>query len=552
MASPTLPAESVFTNSATTLTDSPLGTIITPSKHLPAANPSHSRVSSKENVSPRTTLPPSQSSPPLKQAASRAKSNSLSFPLLVKPTATRKSAQPEKRSSYKTKSTLRIHVPQAAPDTSFLTLLASQERHVLELREELAKAEDSLSRLKSQWASHESKRRETEARSLHRMKSLRANNGPKSTQSLQSFTAGATTPREVYEEIQRRKEEIDQAKRSPRQRRFSGSRHMRALSLVSADLLSKFPDLKDTTTPIEKPVERQDSRQSTEILSSPNTVPPTPDLIHEDDDTTDTATGSQRSLESPKKPKHGVRASMQMAADFREGLWTFFEDLKQATYGEDARAPDGRSRSGSKANAQIRRDMQARHSSSHGQKPPKRHVQRHTWQIRPRGSQDSLVDADGAQCAIPNRQEDYRQSRPAMSPRTNTMPVETPRKSSVRFEKDSSGELWQTWDTPRTDSRATTPVPLSHNHSTDSLARTLKHSSEDTKRGPLPWPALGKLKPGQLTRTASQLMDEWEKSLNPPSTYEQVHYLQEHHEGGRPEPRPISKRSNSRLDEAYH
>jgi hypothetical protein len=39
---------------------------------------------------------------------------------------------------------------------------------------------------------------------------------------------------------------------------------------------------------------------------------------------------------------------------------------------------------------------------------------------------------------------------------------------------------------------------------------------EDGKeKEPIPWPALSKLKPTSLRRTASHLMSEWEKSMTP-------------------------------------
>lgn len=40
----------------------------------------------------------------------------------------------------------------------------------------------------------------------------------------------------------------------------------------------------------------------------------------------------------------------------------------------------------------------------------------------------------------------------------------------------------------------------------------------DGKRDAIPWPALNKLTPGNLKRTASHLMSEWEKSLTPIAT----------------------------------
>jgi len=43
----------------------------------------------------------------------------------------------------------------------------------------------------------------------------------------------------------------------------------------------------------------------------------------------------------------------------------------------------------------------------------------------------------------------------------------------------------------------------------------------------IPWPALTKLTPGNLRRTASHLMNEWERSLTPPAedTHTQTDYL---------------------------
>ena len=40
---------------------------------------------------------------------------------------------------------------------------------------------------------------------------------------------------------------------------------------------------------------------------------------------------------------------------------------------------------------------------------------------------------------------------------------------------------------------------------------------ERVKRDSLPWPAISKLSPSNLRRTASNLMADWEKSLTPPA-----------------------------------
>jgi len=48
----------------------------------------------------------------------------------------------------------------SADPNAFLTALAAQERRVLELKEELQKAEGDLDKLKQQWATHEAAKRE--------------------------------------------------------------------------------------------------------------------------------------------------------------------------------------------------------------------------------------------------------------------------------------------------------------------------------------------------------------------------------------------------------
>ena len=52
---------------------------------------------------------------------------------------------------------------------TFLTALASQERRVLELKEELQKAETDLEKLKRQWTTHEAARKRNELRQLEPM-----------------------------------------------------------------------------------------------------------------------------------------------------------------------------------------------------------------------------------------------------------------------------------------------------------------------------------------------------------------------------------------------
>ena len=583
MNSPTLPMEFAFIAPAVTeRTESP----ISPSRQpLPAEHPSHSRTNSKEtaSASSKTATPPNLT-PKLRQGPTRSKSSSLSFPVLasnatisnIQTISQDSKARPPKRPG----NGLRITVPSAAHDSSFLTTLAAQERRVLELKEELGKAEESLTNLKKQWSSYESRRRDSESKKLHRMKPLQTDGPP--TPRFPSYAGGTTTPRAMFEEMQRRKVSTDHIKPSPRRRRFSGSRQMRALSLVSPDTLKKFAELSE--------LERKEKVvrvQSPILVDSPNPQPPTPDLIHEEDEEDNETGTTSPSSQSPQHRRHTVRSSMQMAADFREGLWTFFEDLKQATYGEEARGPGNRPRQGSRSDALARKDRTSSTSNSASGRP-KRTVRRQTWQIRPRDSNEALVDVGGhnykvaaAQDVSPistrpvlNRSSTqvdettyHQQPRPNYPPPappkdttgSTSQPSVTPQKPP-RYEKDTNGETWPTWDTPRSASvSSTATVSQIQPSSTDAKSDKpdplrRKPVPTEGRRGSLPWPALHKLRPTQLTRTASHLMDEWEKSLSPPLAWDQVQQIQraEGNHSPRPvSPRPASQRSNSRLDASY-
>lgn len=53
----------------------------------------------------------------------------------------------------------------------------------------------------------------------------------------------------------------------------------------------------------------------------------------------------------------------------------------------------------------------------------------------------------------------------------------------------------------------------------NTTAATPISNKKSNKVDGIPWPALQKLTPTNLRRTASHLMAEWEKSLSPPSTF---------------------------------
>lgn len=57
----------------------------------------------------------------------------------------------------------------------------------------------------------------------------------------------------------------------------------------------------------------------------------------------------------------------------------------------------------------------------------------------------------------------------------------------------------------------------SHESSSDATPRNSKALVTEDNRDDIPWPVLAKLTPSRLSRTASTLMSEWEKSLASPA-----------------------------------
>ena len=208
---------------------------------------------------------------------------------------------------------------QPEDSNGFLTALAGQERRILELREELERAELELQRLKKQWASHETSKKKNELRHVERLRPI-------------SKSVSSTNPLEAYSlpsigaERNRRKLPSISTKQSQR-KVFSGSKHTRALSLLSPKSSTNQPMMPPPTGTMIK----GSQRASKSILGS-TTEPEGASM----------ATNPSESAHTPfhktvnNQPKDAIlETGKQLVGDFRIGLWTFFEDLKQATVGDE-------------------------------------------------------------------------------------------------------------------------------------------------------------------------------------------------------------------------
>lgn len=194
---------------------------------------------------------------------------------------------------------------QQAESDNLLTALAAHERRVLELKEELQKAEMDLEKLKKQWAVREAVKKRNELRHHQQPRPFKA--------ALYPSVLGQEKPGRAIREPDRKGIELCST-RACQRKVFSGSRHTRTLSLLSpgTSMLPHGAPSQDHQRP---------ACEKTLKISLPPTTRPQ-----------DAHQASHAQLEKDAILESGK----QLVGDFRQGLWTFFEDLRQVTIGEDA------------------------------------------------------------------------------------------------------------------------------------------------------------------------------------------------------------------------
>lgn len=446
-----------------------------PVEHIGSSSDSHP---STPSASRPTSL--------LEETPSRLKSSSVSQPIQP-PSASRHrhtaSTVPQRLSL---EDTVSEDVPLKEAD--FLTELASRERRVLELKDELKRAEAELANLKKNWANQEAMRRRSEGRKLHAMRPMSVSHVrvPKADDPDGSSAW-------MYEEMERRKALMGHARTSSR-RVFSGSRHVKTLSLVPAQMREE-PEVPDES-PVNPNAESGDtSKRSADLTRKMN---PSQFLF-----------SSRKDSASPQREV--FQTGKQLAAEWRDGLWTFFEDLKQATVGDDQIA--------------TRRDGPGHQRQNSNVEASKTWTNLIPRQQSTKPHDDSTL-ADVASTfwnehALVPAKDGKRASVAAKKPVS-----QTPQKTTLHV-REYEGESWETWDSP--DAKQSSPA-LSSEASTARSANSASPpasspatSNEATpkaslsKRDSIPWPALTKFGPESLRRTASHLMQEWERSLTPPA-----------------------------------
>jgi hypothetical protein len=231
---------------------------------------------------------------------------------------------------------------------NFLVALAAQERRVLELREALTQAEEELDKLKRSWTLQEA------------AKSRRITDSDCESVGTQS-PRRYSDDQEIDAEMKKvRREEIMKSMNRTSQRKlFSGNRHARTLSLLAPEKYSSMPFESSLS-------ESKPSSPMKDILS------PT--------ESTDSLVSSSGDLimfsdHGHSNPTSGNRdgfftTGKQIAEEFKDGLWTFIEDIRQAAVGDDA----------SMSSSATRRSS----ISKHGKVSPGRSSKRHSIGHSPR------------------------------------------------------------------------------------------------------------------------------------------------------------------------
>lgn len=295
--------------------------------------------------------------------------------------------------------------------------LAGQERKVFELREELNRAEAELKKLKTQWAIHEADKKRAEIRLVRRLEPMQ----------LEETIQGQATPL-GDEDIARRSAELDRRKailaanvtKVSRRKIITGG-HTRALSLLSPDRSpnGQYPSFET--------VER--TRDSIEVGPGLPGIPRKMTMP-------DTTQGLSKVTSD--RARHSYQGSTtigvkQIAEDLKAGLWTFMEDLRQATVGEEAleRSPIG-GESSRLADGTAVSNGGAK-KAGHGPIPKKS-----TSRDRGTASTSKAVPVSKAKNTVIQTQPQTRPVHPSTPPPNKTISMST---STV-------DDDWSNWDSP--------------------------------------------------------------------------------------------------------
>lgn len=431
-------------------------------------------------------------------------------------------------------------------DTNFLTAIAAQERRVLELKEELSRAEADLDKLKRQWTQHEAQKKKSEARSVTKLQPLQTSLSPTEGEE-DSDGSNAWMQREM----ERRKALLSGNKSSSRTV-FSGSRHTRTLSLLSP--ANRAPQTRSSIEwPSGRPPRKESLSEAARQSQESEPVQPKPKSIIRAAATPDLTVDGTRNVDPLSDlVEVGVDTGKKVATGLRDGLWTFWEDLRQAAVGDETGTVPPPRRQSSTQTLRSAKKQSSRTSlrpSSRGSSTSKASTETKKPSPARKGHTKSATLSLGSSTpalADPSfwTEHGIPLHNNAQAPVKKSFSSPRNAKTGSGAASDTTDDAWDNWDEPSpqgsrsssaasesttlpsTVSGATSPRMSTEVNSdllnkdlppTPGTAKKDKKPNRDSsnKKDPIPWPALSNLGPKALRRTASHLMSEWERSLTP-------------------------------------
>ncbi|KAI0133158.1 hypothetical protein F4776DRAFT_626340 [Hypoxylon sp. NC0597] len=294
-------------------------------------------------------------------------------------------------------------------------------------------------------------------------------------------------------ELERRKAILlAQSQATPKERRRTVIRggHTRALSLLSPT----------------RSANGDDEPRSADAYSNPPSIP-------------NPAPINKRATWAPRQsqPANGMK---QMAEELKQGLWTFVEDLRQATVGDEAISGTTNRTS----------EMGSRSSRTEGDQDTIRASTSSRGRIPFQNESDSATETPQKQSAgsFSDRFQ-HRRTTSRVEPKAKKHFSWTP----LTFDSFDD-EDWSNWESPSVKTARwsgstvngdiITAIP---ERSTENEGTLRRKQSRSELRSPspqtpsrleeLPQAILNRLAPSNLKNTTSNFIKEWEKSLSPPA-----------------------------------
>lgn len=395
---------------------------------------------------------------------------------------------------------------KARGSADFLTLLAAQERKVLELKEELQKAEADLLGLKKQWASYEAKKKRDEVKQVKKLQPVALDHV--------SARESVIAEEDVDEERRRRRALMERGNtvvaaaghnsgaglgRRGSKRVFEGSRHTRTLSLLSPITTTSVAKQAHESTHLQDEMTGAEPAPAATKLSLSRM--PTLDGLMSGDHvqlgfgkTYKELAAHRRSL-PPVAADLFVKQGKQVYDGVREGLWTFFEDIRQATVGEEG------------INGTVEQQRPTKHDQRKAsKKPSKTPGKNHTNSLAETRQSSSKepsfwgefgLDTPHKDATTKSKSTDKRGGH--VQQKSSTDSTNPPSLLPDLNDNDEVEDGWDAWDS--------SPVSAGD---ANAATKEVKKRSGDS----LPWPEIQKLTPSKLTRTVSDLMREWDVNQN--------------------------------------